>query len=355
MKMKAYAVSVRSVAGAGLGGLQRAPVALGVVLGLCVSMGCSDDDEEPAVVAGDSGTVTVLGDNMDVPTTAAVRGGNAWVPQGQFDHLPNMANMDVDPGPFVVSGVSLSGGTSPGSISLPADFFPEGIAADPETGELYVGSITTGAIVKVGAGTTTAAAWLATGVLTRGAVGMTVDKERDLLWVCDSSLATMGGTLVGIDLGDKSVKVKHEMAAMGFCNDVVVDDDGTVYVTETFGGTVSKIEPADALTANSADVWLTIPEIAPPPMGFGANGITILGQRMFIANTSTPQLVRVDYKASNPASTADVVTLTENGTAYTLSGPDGLTKLSENELLVVENSFAGPMRPRVTKVTLDTE
>ena len=105
----------------------RVPVALGMVLGLCVSMGCSDDDEEePAVIAGDSGTVTVLGDNMDVPTTAAVRGGNAWVPQGQFDHLPGMMNMAVPPGPFVVSGVSLSNGSAAGSISLPADFYPEG-------------------------------------------------------------------------------------------------------------------------------------------------------------------------------------------------------------------------------------
>jgi sugar lactone lactonase YvrE len=332
-------------------------VALGVALTLCSSMGCSDDDaEEPPAIAGDSGTVTVLADNMDVPTTVAVRGGNAWVPQGQFDHLPGMANAATPPGPFVVSGVSLSGGSAAGSISLPADFYPEGIAADPDTGELYVGSVTTGAIVKVGAGSTTQEAWLAAGVLTRGAVGLRVDKERDLLWACDSSLSAMGAALVGIDLDDKSVRVRHEMSATGFCNDIVVDEDGTVYVTETFGGSVYKITPDKALTANSATAWLTVPEIAPPMAGaFGANGITILGQRMFIATTTTPQLVRVDYKASNPASTAKVVTLTQDGAAYTPSGPDGLTKISEHELLVVENSFAAPNHPRVSKVTLETE
>jgi sugar lactone lactonase YvrE len=356
MNMKAYAVSLaRPVARVGLGGLQQAPVALGMALSLCLTLGCSDDDEEPPAIVTDSGSVTVLASNMDVPTTAAVRGGNAWVPQGQFDHLPGMANMGTAPGPFVVSGVNLSTGSAAGSISLPADFFPEGIAADPDTGDLYVGSITTGAIVKVNAGSTTQAAWLAAGVLTRAAVGLFVDKERDLLWACDSSLAAMGATLVGIGLDDKAVKVRHDLSATGFCNDIVVDTDGTVYVTETFGGSVYKIEADEALTANSAESWLTVPAIAPPMGGFGANGITILGQRMVIANTSTPQLVLVDYKASNPGSTAEVISLTRNGTAYTPSGPDGLTKLSETELLVVENGFAAPNLPQVSKVTLDTE
>jgi len=266
------------------------------------------------------------------------------------------------PDPFRVRSIPVTGGgPSATSIDLPGDaFYPEGITAAPN-GDLYVGSVSTGKIERVPAGSTTAAEFLAAGVLERGAVGMTVDTARGLLWVCDSTLPTTdgpGGALVGLALADATEKVRHELPDGSFCNDVIVEADGDLLVTETFVGQVFRIASGSALTADSAELWLTDPFIAPPPMGFGANGLAMVGGRLFIANTSGAKLVRLDPNAADPKSTLSVVTLREAGgpatAAVTLSGPDGITRLSDTELLVVENGFGGPGLTRLVLVTFDT-
>lgn len=324
--------------------------------------GCSDsknDSSGPA--AAESGSSTVLGTGLKSATGVAVRDQTAWVTEGQLDHY--VGGNTTPPDPFEVVSVPLAGGgKGSDSIALPGDdFYPEGITAAAD-GTLYVGSLKTGQIEKVPAGTTTAMEFVAAGVLQRGALGMKVDAARGLLWVCDSDPGEdmPGADVVGIDLTDATEKVRHAMTATSLCNDIVVDGVGNVWATDTFGGAIYKIAAADALTANHAAIWLQDhkfdPNLDPDMMlGFGVNGLAMLGKYLFASNTSGGYLMRMDPASTSPASTLEILSLTEDGAPLTLSGPDAVEPLSANELLVVENGFRVPHLSRLIKITLNAQ
>jgi hypothetical protein len=172
---------------------------------------------------------------------------------------------------------------------------------------------------------------------------------------CDSSLAVAGGTVTGIDLTSKLVVVTHELPAGSLCNDIIVDAQGNLLVTETLVGQVFRIDAANALTPNSAQLFLATPEIAPPAAGqLGANGLAIAGGILFVSNTFAGSLVRFDLAAADVAGSVSVVNLIEGGVASAiLSGPDGVLPLSDTQLLVVENGFAGAGNNRLVRVDLD--
>jgi sugar lactone lactonase YvrE len=342
---------------------------------------------------GPSGTIRVLSADatrLNTPTTAAIRGNNLWVANGQ---LPGLFGGAAPVIPFNVVSVPLAGGdVGDTDIVLPgSDFYPEGVAAAPD-GTLYVGSINLGSIVRVAATSTTpdATPFVAATVSQRAVVGLTVDQDRGLLWFCDSGPGALGGALVGVDLDDGTETVRHEMpdpvapvadagtpdgdagtdagdagdaatppppaAPSTFCNDVIVDEDDVIFITDS-SGRIFRIAANLATTANSATVWLEHPAIAPPmPGGFGANGIDVLGDQLIISNGDTGNLMAVNRNSNNPASTVRVLELTEGGAATTLCGPDGLQAVpGTSDIVVVENGFCATPRERVIRITLDLD
>jgi sugar lactone lactonase YvrE len=331
---------------------------------LGLALGCSEAEPEP-VIAGDTGSIRVLANDMDTPTTVAVRNGIAWIAEGQFTHLPTRGGDDL-PGPFQVRSVALNSKIQKDiRIDLPGpDYYPEGIAANLATGDLYIGSVLSGAIVKVPNASTKAEVEPfvppVPELLERGAFGLRVDNARRILWVCDSNLgatpARPGGTLVGINTGDGSVAVRHELPPDSICNDILVDPSGAIFFTETHFGGIYRIAPDLALVENSAELWLEHEALAPPtPEQFGANGIALAGGRLFIANTSAGTLVRVDPNDPFPEFSVSLVTLSENDESpVLLSGPDGVLALSGTRLLVVENGFGGAGLRRLIEIRLDT-
>jgi sugar lactone lactonase YvrE len=329
---------------------------------------------------GPTGTIEVLSSDAAVllaPTTAAIRGTNVFVAIGQLGELPVFGGDDTPALPFSAISMPVAGGALGPSVELPGDdFYPEGIAAAAD-GTLYVGSINTGEIVRVPANSTTAEDFVADGaVAERGAVGMTVDDERGLLWFCDTSPNAAGGALVGVDLEDGTESVRHDLpnpvsagdadagtdagdagdagaapAIASFCNDVRLNAADDLLVTDSFGGRIFRIPAANAMTANSAEVWLQAPETAPPmPGGFGVNGLAFVGNRLIIANGG---LFAINPAA--PATNIQPITLTLDGDPATLCGPDGIVAVpdTDDQLIVVENGFCGTAPARVIKVTLD--
>jgi hypothetical protein len=251
---------------------------------------------------------------------------------------------------------------------------------------LYVGSLTLGTILRIGATSTApdAQPFVADTVSERGVVGLTVDGARDTLWFCDSSPTAPGGALVGVDLDTGLQTVRHELpdpvapggdgdagvdggvdggadagAVAGrasFCNDVIVVPNGNIFITES-SGRVFRILSNAVDEDNSATVWLEHPAITPPtPAGFGANGIDFVDNRLVISNGDLGTLVSVNPGGNNPEASVEVIALTEGGTAVTLCGPDGLQAVpGTNDLVVVENGFCDSGRERVVRVTLDLD
>jgi sugar lactone lactonase YvrE len=333
-----------------------------------------------------SGTLQVLTTSSALrgPTTGGVRGSDLWVVNGQLGALFGGAAPTL---PFNLVSVPLAGGDVGGTvIELPGDgFYPEGTAAAPD-GTLYVGSLPLGTVVRVAADSTVAMPFVAAGVAERGVVGMSVDAPRSLLWFCDSNpqAAMPGGAVVGVSLTDGSEVVRHAMPNRGssdapvdagtpppdagdagvpagpptFCNDLIVDSTGNILASDS-SGRVFRVPAANVMTANSAGVWLEVPEIRPAmPGGFGANGLDIVGSSLIIANIDSGGLVAVDATSDNPASTVRTINLTLDGAAATLCGPDGVEAVpgSSTDVIVIENGSCmnppGGDGDRVVKVTL---
>jgi len=306
------------------------------------------------VVAGNSGSIQVLLNGGVVnPTTVAVRDNVAFLVEGQLSLVGQVAN------PFKVVTVALDGtGLLADTVPLPGDdFFPEGIALDAATNDLFVGSLQTGAVVKIPANTFTAQDFAAPApaVLQRGAVGLEVDNTSGVVWACDSNLDVAGATLTGINLADATVRVTHQFpGANDVCNDITFDAAGNLFVTESATGQIFTIDAANLLTQNSLELLVATPGIAAAPGGVGANGIAFAGGALFVANTSAGTIVRFDPAAADVAGSEQLVNVTENNAANTLlSGPDGILALSDTELLIVENGLFGNAQNRLVKLTLD--
>jgi sugar lactone lactonase YvrE len=148
----------------------------------------------------------------------------------------------------------------------------------------------------------------------------------------------------GADAGDAGAGA---VVVSTFCNDVIVAPNDDIFITDS-SGRIFRIEDDNALTANSAEVWLADPAIAPPqPGGFGANGITVVDGNLIVAANNN--LVAIDPGSDNPADTVRVITLT-GGAA--LCGPDGLEE-DDGDVIVVENGSCPAGLERVSRVALD--
>lgn len=360
---------------------QRATWALGLLgkllagsllAGAGLACGGDDDgDDGGAGVLADSGTFSAVTNTLAIPTTVAVRDNIAWVVESQFDHYAPFIPADLPrpdpPGPFRIVGVPLpqSGETAVRQIALPDNFFPEGITVSTG-GRMYVGSVANGGIYTVAPGAEEATEFVAPSVLAKPAVlGMAVSGDNGLLWICNNDLAAAPVTsdIVGIGAGDRQIKASHRLppSSVGsFCNDIVIAPNGTLWATESFGGRIFRIPPGELPSNTDANVWLQATELAGPngPVAgeFGVNGIALVAGKLFIVNSSRGQLLSIDPTLEQPGS-ADlrVVALNEGGTAgKLLENPDGITRVSDTELLVVENGFFRDGGKRLARVVFDT-
>lgn len=326
------------------------------------SIACSSDDDGGGTVAlADSGVVAQLTQGeIGIPTTVAVADGVAWMVESQFDRYepfvgPNMGA----PAPFRLIGLQLNGNTY-SEIPLPAQFFPEGIAAT-KGGRLFVGSVRTGSIYTVAPGANEAEIFSSD--LAPSTIGMTVGNDNQTLWVCNTNLAVTPPTalVIGLGISDRARVGTHELPvsdAGSFCNDLVMSPDGALWITESFGGRIFRIAPENLGVDNSAEVWLQDENLTGPTAGsFGANGITLLGGRLYTVVTDRAALFSIDPTIENP--TGDdlrLVSLTDlEGGKVTLVRPDGITAVpgSSTDMLIVENGLGTDGGKQLLRARLD--
>jgi sugar lactone lactonase YvrE len=318
---------------------------------------------------GPTGSIRVLSDDAERllgPTKAAARDSifdfqDFWVVNGQLSGLLSGAPAEL---PF--SAVSVSpggGGIRATEITLDGDFYPQGIASDWDR-TLYIGSVALNTVVRVPANSTTPEPFVPAGVAMAGVTGMTVDNDRGLLWLCDSDPRDMPrtGAVVGVSLDDGSEVVRHVLAAPDadslFCNDLAIDYNDDVWVTESIGGIIYRIDAADVMTPDSAKIWMRGGLAAPPADGFGPSGLMLAGSTLFVANAGNGALFVVDTASDDPVADARAITLREGDrTGVSLCGPDGLLEqlgpTDGADLVVVENGGCTAARPRIVRIFLD--
>jgi hypothetical protein len=319
-------------------------VRLASIVGASALLGtiaCSNDDGDGGgtVALADSGVIQELTNEMGIPTTVAVAGGVAWVVESQFDRYVPFGGVGA-PAPFRLIGVRLDG-SNYSEIPLPDNFFPEGIAATAG-GRLFVGSIATGDIYTVDPNADEAD--LFAGNLKPATVGMTVSVDNQTLWYCSTDLAATPpvALVIGVGIADRARVGTHELEPAGdagaFCNDLVMSPDGALWITESFGGRIFRIAAENLLQDNSAVIWLEDSHLAPPEPGqFGANGITLLGGRLFTVVTDPGTLFAIDPTLAAPTG-ADLKAI---ALGSPLVRPDGITRVpgSDTDILIVENGL----------------
>jgi sugar lactone lactonase YvrE len=203
--------------------------------------------------------------------------------------------------------------------------FPESLTSTAN-GTIIIGSMDHGTVYRVLPGAAKATPWIAAGSngLTH-VVGVFAHDAANTLWVCNSEQdpSVNKAELRAFDLKTGAPKGDYPFPGGGFCNDVAIAANGTLYVTDTRGGRILSLKRgATALTVWAADgKWKGIDGIA-----LARNGAVVFN------NVRENQLVRVDVKPDGTAGDATMLQLSQP-----ISGPDGMRALPDGRFILAEN------------------
>jgi plastocyanin/sugar lactone lactonase YvrE len=209
--------------------------------------------------------------------------------------------------------------------------FPEGMAID-ENGTLFAGMAPTGEIREFAASgsSTTYAQLPAPGA------GFLLSMEFDgtgSLFAAMSSFEEATHGIWKVPAGGGDGELFAALPIEGFPNALTFDANGDMFVTDTIGGAIWKIDQGGNVTDWTSDPSL-VGTLPPGPLGFpiGANGITfdVAGKNVYVSNTDKSRIVRIPVNDDGSAGTASVfVEDTDN-----LGGPDGITFGADGYLYV---------------------
>ena len=207
-------------------------------------------------------------------------------------------------------------------------------------GTLFVGRLGEGGVVRVDPRTGAATLFVAPGAAgSRSITGVFADEASGTLWACSNDLSALGGpsggrdqggALKAFDLRTGAVKGSVSLPEQhSFCNDIVVDADGGVYVTDSANPSVLRL-PAGA---SRFEVFATNPQFAPPqPNSAGLDGIAFGGDgALYVTTYATGGFFRI---AVEDGRAGRVIKL--QGRALGL--PDGLRPLGRKNFLLVEGA-----------------
>ncbi len=218
------------------------------------------------------------------------------------------------------------------------DLHPEGIAFDPRSRALFIGSFK-GKIVRVDpSGSTRDFAHIATIDTPRVVVGLRVDTARNEVWAAvadprafgDATIA--GGALHRFDLPTGQSRGRFMMPAPGALNDLVVTPAGDAYATNSMDGSVWRT------VAGSEQMH----QFLPPGTAPDANGIALDAARGTLFVAASHDIVRVDLATGRTSRLS-------NRTTHPLGSFDGLYWW-DGGLVGVQN---GVHPGRIVRLSLD--
>lgn len=207
------------------------------------------------------------------------------------------------------------------------DFYPEGIA-HAANGTFYVGSYNDGRVLRQRPGTVHMEEFLPPNG--RAVAGMKVQDSSRTLWLCELDLTqATPDALKAYDTSTGALRGAWPLPLGGGCNDLTLDPQGHVYVTDTYLGVVRRLRPG----ASQLEAWATDPDRFPAPPGWpGLNGITWDSGVLYVAKYDSGELFRIAILPNGEAGP-----ITRIATDAPIGMPDGILTLSPGVLLVVDN------------------
>lgn len=267
-------------------------------------------------------------------TDAAVRGRTAALALALATVACGGDDERDDGGSGADAGPGLRDAGAGDAVLLPGEtFHPEGIAALAD-GTLFVGSLVDGTIVRVppGALAPDDEPFVEAGDnAVINTIGIQTDEERGLLWACSSDLGISPRTgtappgLKAFDLETGAPAGSFDLPGGGFCNDVNLDGEGNVYVTDSFAPRILRLAAGGAVL----QVWAEDQRFAGE--GFNLNGLAVTGAGVYTVKYNSGQLFRVSIDEDGTA--GEVIELSVDPA---LESPDGLRVEVSGSLLVVE-------------------
>ncbi len=236
-----------------------------------------------------------------------------------------------------------TGSSGDREIVVPGErVFPEGVAIDDSTGEIYVGSTEDGTVFKAGLEDSEAEVFLAGGQDGRTAVtGLAVDEERLFVAGRDTGLVFVYDTNTGELIADYDAAGGQR----SLINDIAVSDDAA-YVTDSFRPVLYRI-PIDEGAPGELEEWADVANSAIPfdDEDFNLNGIAITndGRAVYTVHYASGDLFRID---TNTAAIEPVDLAGESlpeGDGLELEGST-LTAITANGLMTInldETGLAG--------------
>jgi streptogramin lyase len=227
------------------------------------------------------------------------------------------------------------------SIPIPGTkAFPESITSTTD-GTLYVGRLGDGGIIRVKPRTRESTIFVQPGAMgSRSILGVFADEASNTLWACSNDLSALGAPATGSDTrsalkafdlktGDRKRSVSLP-GSHAFCNDIAVDAQGAVYVTDSANPTILKL-PAGATVF---DVFAQDSRFSAAQRdGAGLDGITFGSDgNLYVTNYTPGELVRVEVKGGRAGR------ITALSGDHQLRFPDALRKLGDHSFLLVEGS-----------------
>jgi sugar lactone lactonase YvrE len=224
-----------------------------------------------------------------------------------------------------------------GDISFNADtVYPEGVAWVAPQKSFLVSSIHHGTIGKVGLdGAYTP---FITDDKLVASVGLTLDPKSNTLWVAvgdlgasDRSGPATQGKLAGVAAYDATTGARRAYHDLGglhagghFANDLTLDAQGNVYITDSFSPVIYKVDTAGKATVFVNDARFT-------GEGFNLNGIVYHPDGYLLVNKyNSGELFRISLK--------DPRQITSVKLPEALIGADGMVLREPGRLTVVQNS-----------------
>ncbi len=212
--------------------------------------------------------------------------------------------------------------------------FPEGLTVAPD-GTILVGILSTGEIMRVTPRGT--ASKFAQIPLPKGGilVGLAAVDSTNLYALVFSNDESNGVWSVS-QHGMKVVQVA-KLPVGALPNDLVLDRLGRLFITDTIGGRVFRVQTSGAVETWAQDRLLLGNVAAPGPLGFplGANGVALApgGDSLYVGVSEGARIVRIPIRADGSAGPLAVVA--ENPA---LDGADGIVVGPNGTIYVAVNA-----------------